>query len=88
MDARSAATRQLYRELMQTRFAFMPTGEYTLRQVYAAVRVRYEEWCDDAFLCNTICTQGKNQPEWWHAVRRALTQLPKMFGRCAPRSRT
>ncbi len=56
MNIRTTATRRLYRELMETRFAFMPSGEYTLRQVYAAVKARYEEWCDDTFLCNSVCT--------------------------------
>jgi hypothetical protein len=79
MDERGVATRKLYKELMRLRFEFMPAGVYALQQIYAAVRVRYEELCNDSFLCKEVCTEGKNHPEWWHTTRRALTQLSRKY---------
>jgi hypothetical protein len=68
---------QLYRALMHTRFACVPRGEHTLREVYSAVQSQYPTLCDNNFLCSTNCRSGHKHPEWQHVVRKALHALKK-----------
>jgi hypothetical protein len=68
---------ELYRELADTRFKFVPQGEVALRSVYALVKDRYPRLCDDTYLCSTNCQSGVNQPEWKHVVRTALNEMKK-----------
>jgi predicted HNH restriction endonuclease len=73
--------RELYKYLVRTRFGFLPPGEHHLRQIYKAVKDRYPDLCDDAFLCITNCRNGYNSPEWRHVVRKALNNLKDSGGR-------
>src|SRR4051794_14104666 len=74
MDPQQADTRTLHRLLMAEQFRFLSPGEHHLKAIYAAVKSRHGGLCDDTFRCDSICTQGHNQPEWCHTVRRVLDQ--------------
>lgn len=63
---------KLYHQLCETRFSFIPPGEYDIRDVYALVQDRFPELCDDSYLCSENCKSGYNSPEWKHKVRTAL----------------
>ena len=60
---------------MDARFSFIPQGEIHLRGVYAIVKDRYPELCDDSYLCSTNCKSGYNSPEWKHVVRTGLNEM-------------
>jgi len=64
----------LYRELTESDFAIIPAGEYPLGFIYRAVQARFPDLCDDSYLCSANCAPAGHttQPEWMHAVRRAL----------------
>ena len=68
---------ELYRELTDSRFTFIPRGEVHLREVYASVKNRHPALCDDGYLCSTNCKSGYNSPEWKHVVRTALNEMKK-----------
>jgi hypothetical protein len=68
---------ELYRILMDTRFEFIPRGEIHLRGVYAIVKERYPELCDDSYLCSMNCKSGYNSPQWMHVVRTCLSEMKK-----------
>jgi hypothetical protein len=72
-----AELEELYHILVDTRFEFIPRGEIHLRKVYAIVKERYPELCDDAYLCSTNCKSGYNSPEWRHVVRTGLNEMKK-----------
>ncbi len=63
---------ELYRELLDSAFTFVPRGEHHLKDVYAMVKHQYSHLCDDHFLCVENCSHGHRQPEWKHATRKAL----------------
>ena len=63
---------ELYRELRDTDFAFVPRGEHHLHEIYDQVKDRYRRLCDDRFLCADNCSRGHQQPEWRHATRKAI----------------
>lgn len=65
----------LYRELITSEFSFIPSGEYSLQDIYLFVKKEFIKLCDDSILCIDNCSNGNNSPEWQHAVRRALTAL-------------
>jgi hypothetical protein len=67
--------RQLYQILHDTEFALMPRGTHQLQSIYHAVRSQLGHLCDDSFTCDESCQSGKVEPEWHHAVRRALDFL-------------
>src|SRR4051812_46234826 len=68
---------ELYSILMDSRFEFLGRGEVPLATIYATIKSRYPELCDDSYLCSVNCQSGHNQPEWRHVVRTALTDLKK-----------
>jgi hypothetical protein len=78
---------QLYQELIGSRFAFIPHGEQDLWDVYSAVRGRFASLCDDSYLCRQNCSQGHNQPEWQHVVRKVLDALKSPDGDISKGSR-
>ncbi len=53
----------------------MTREEHHLHIIYLAVKTEFPDLCDDNYLCSENCRNGHNQPEWNHAVRRALTWL-------------
>lgn len=63
---------ELYRELRNTEFGFVPRGEHHLHDIYNHVKARYPHLCDDSFLCADNCSRGHQQPEWRHTTRKAL----------------
>jgi hypothetical protein len=77
---------QLYRDLMHTRFAFVPRGERRLHEVYSAVQSQYPTLCDNTFLCSTNCRSGHKPPEWQHVVRKALNDLKKRMSNAVVRA--
>lgn len=66
---------ELYGELSRTEFVFMPRGIFPLFSIYREVRSKFPELCDDEFLCVENCSYGNDDPEWHHAVRKALDAL-------------
>ncbi|MBS1250365.1 MAG: hypothetical protein MAG431_01959 [Chloroflexi bacterium] len=68
---------ELYSNLVQTEFDFIPRGTHSLPVVYDIVKENYQELCDNDFLCLDTCKSGNNSPEWQHAVRRALNELKR-----------
>ncbi len=68
---------ELYKELIDGRFAFVPRGTADLTLVYGLVQNEYPTLCDDQYLCNENCQSGHNSPEWQHCVRRALDALKR-----------
>ncbi len=65
-------TKNLYKVLRSTAFGSVPEGEYDIAQIYSLVKAKHEQFCDDSFLCADNCGSASRQPEWQHAVRRAL----------------
>ena len=63
---------KLGKALAKTQFAFIPRGEHTLKNIYRLVSTEYPHLCDDNYSCADNCAGGGGQPEWKHAVRRAL----------------
>lgn len=41
---------ELYRELCDGDFSFVPRGEHHIRDLYALVKLRFPKLCDDQFL--------------------------------------
>jgi hypothetical protein len=70
----------LYHDLRETRFDFVPRGEHHIRDIYAFVKNRYPDFCDDSYLCSENCKSGYNSPEWKHKVRTALWDLQRYTG--------
>jgi hypothetical protein len=66
---------QLYETLINTEFALMPRGSHQLQSVYHRVQTQYGHLCDDAYTCDDSCGTAKAEPEWHHAIRRALDVL-------------
>ena len=77
----------LGKALTKTNFAFIPRGEHILQDVYRLVRSEYPRLCDDDYSCADNCAGGSRQPEWKHAVRRALDHQKAKGGLVAPGSR-
>lgn len=71
---------KLYKRLTTNRFSFVPRGEHTLDNAYRLVKAKYPHFCDDKYLCSTNCLSIHQQPEWKHAVRRALNNLKVALG--------
>lgn len=68
--------RELQDMLTATEFACVPPGlQSTSEDIYPAVQSTYPELCDDDLRCDDVCTNGADQPEWKHAVRRVQQQL-------------
>lgn len=68
--------RELQDMLTATEFACVPPGlQSTSGDFYPAVQSTYPELCDDDLRCDDVCTNGADQPEWKHAVRRVQQQL-------------
>ena len=65
---------ELYQHFIETRFAFVGVGQFTLADIYRSVKEKYPALCDDSYLCSTNCKSGHNHPEWMHRVRAALDQ--------------
>lgn len=58
--------------------ACVPAGDRsTSEEIYPAVKQAYPDLCDDEYRCDDVCSQGNNQPEWKHAVRRVQQQLAR-----------
>jgi len=70
--------KELYKELISNEFSFLPRGENILIYIYKKVQLQYPQLCDDNFFCIDNCTNGNNEPEWHHAVRRALDRLKRI----------
>lgn len=47
----------------------------TSEDVYPAVKATYPSLCDDSLRCEDVCSNGTDQPEWKHAVRRVQQRL-------------
>lgn len=79
--------KELYQELLGSRFSFIPRGEHHVHDIYSAVRGRFTDLCDDNYLCRENCSQGHNQPEWQHVVRKVLDALKTPDGDVLRKSR-
>ncbi len=71
---------ELYTQLTNSRFNFMPRGEHRLQDVFREVQARFPQLCDDHVRCMEICTEGNQGPEWQHRVRAALQVLKSSTG--------
>ena len=67
----------LYQHLMHEKFRFLGPGEHELEDIYSAVKSRYPQLCDDAYLCRDSSSSGDDQPEWKHTVRKSLDALER-----------
>ena len=65
----------LYNELVKSEFGFLKNNTHHIDDIYIEVKTNYINLCDDGYFCSTNCSRGHNQPEWKHAVRRALERL-------------
>ncbi len=72
--------RQLYKELMSSKFSFIKRGVRSINDVYNAVKAQYPSLCDDSYYCSENCRSGNNQPEWNHTIRNALQQNKSING--------
>lgn len=63
---------QLYRELVESRFNFIGRGPRKINEIYESVQHRFPGLCDDDSPCLHMRNDAMPQPEWKHAVRRAL----------------
>lgn len=72
--------KELYRTLKSEQFGFVPRGEHHVHDVYRLVATRHAELCDDNLRCSVNCSNGNNQPEWQHVVRKALNVLKSSDG--------
>lgn len=70
----------LYEELLLNQFGFMPRGTHSLDEIYQRVHATFTHQCDNNYLCSQNCSHGHDQPEWKHAVRRALQQMKSNTG--------
>lgn len=70
----------LYRQLIFSQFSFMNRGISSVGAIYSHVKQHYGMLCDDLYLCSTNCRGGHDQPEWYHATRRALGSLKSKGG--------
>ena len=64
--------RALYSQLQSSRLAFLPRREIHVHDIYAAVKSRFPAQCDDSYRCVDNCSNGHDQPEWQHVVRKSL----------------
>ena len=71
---------QLYRELVDSCFNFIERGTREINEIYDSVQHRFPALCDDGYPCLHYNHQGIHQPEWKHAVRRALDRCKRMNG--------
>jgi len=78
---------ELYQELLDSNFDFMPRGSNHIDDVYRQVKSKFGNLCDDTFLCSENCGSGHEQPEWKHAVRKALDRLKRVSGSVQKTSR-
>ena len=70
--------RQLYSQLIETRFDFIGKGEFCLQKIYSIVREKYSYLCDDGFICCVCCRSSRDHtPEWQHRIRTALGVLKR-----------
>ena len=70
--ARRPIEKELCINLKQSEFNFVPLGIIHIENIYELVKNTYPNLCDDDYFCSEHCRQGKNQPEWKHAVRTLL----------------
>jgi len=73
--------RKLYGALVESSFNIVPVGQFHIQDIYRKVKGNYPTLCDDQYLCANNCSSGHNQPEWKHAVRRALYELKRIGSR-------
>ncbi len=69
--------RELYQQLIISKIRFAERGEHHLHDIYKAIKDRFSTLCDDSYLCRDNCSQGHNQPEWQHTVRKSLEALKR-----------
>jgi hypothetical protein len=67
----------LYGELLRSKFGLLPKGEHHIRRIYAMVKEKFSDMCDDTYLCRDHCSSHDPGPEWKHRVRSALNDLKK-----------
>ncbi len=68
--------RELYSTLVEIQFAFMGNGEFSLKEIYTAIKKKYPSLCDDGFICCECCASSRDHtPEWQHRIRTALAKL-------------
>ncbi|WP_254525945.1 HNH endonuclease [Natrinema caseinilyticum] len=73
--------RQLQDTLLASQFACVPSGQRrTTDDFYPAVKDAHPDLCDDNYRCGEVCSNGNDQPEWKHAVRRVQQQLKRQDG--------
>lgn len=69
----------LYRELVDSRFQFIERGTIEINDIYDAVKREFGNLCDDEYPCTHRQNIGLLQPEWKHAVRRALDRSKRIY---------
>lgn len=66
---------ELYRSLMESQLNFIQRDIIEIDEIYDEVQLNFPNLCDDAYLCSENCSNGNNQPEWKHTVRKVLDRL-------------
>ena len=64
---------QLSTRLKESEFRFIGRGERSTTEIYAAVKEKFNDLCDDNYICSHKA--GTLQPEWKHVVRGDLQLL-------------
>jgi|1048.fasta_scaffold02471_8 hypothetical protein len=67
--------RDLYRQVKDSNFDFMPRGVFNMDEIYHHVKENYPNLCDDEYLCSTHCSNGLSQAEWKHVIRQVLSNI-------------
>ena len=71
---------ELYQNLKESVFNFVPIGVVHIENIYELVRNNFPNLCDDDYFCSEHCRQGNNHPEWKHVVRDVLDKLKSENG--------
>ena len=72
--------RELYQQLIDSKFSFVARGTRHIDEVYDSVSVKYPHLCDNTYYCSVNCKHGNDQPEWKHTVRNAMQTLKSPVG--------
>lgn len=77
--------KQLYRQLKESEFSFIPRGVQNIRDIYHFVNTQFPELCDNEFKCSDWCRSNAISPEWNHIVRGVLGNSSRVVRKAAGR---
>jgi hypothetical protein len=72
---------ELRDRLLNAEMACVPAGQQHLtKEIYPVIKRAYPNLCEDSYLCKDAHKNGKEQPEWKHAVRDIQQRLADKEG--------